>query len=140
MILNPSDFDFLLSKGDPSNRHQPRDSILERFDPLSSRKSIAPPKKIVAIEESHSFSESSFDVPHEAQSSDSNIAECLVKLDSSNKSDTELHSESSSVSESYVTASLGDPKPKAVRGPNDFSQVKPNKPINSIFDCRVMTK
>lgn len=121
MILNPSDFDFLLSKGDPSNRHQPRDSILERFDPLSSRKSIAPQpqKKIAAIEESHSFSESSFDVTHEAQSSDTNIAECLVKLDSSDKADTELHSEPSSVSESYVTASLGEPKPKAVRGTKD---------------------
>lgn len=43
MILNPSDFDFLLSKGEPSSAlNNCRDSILERFDPLSGRVSVLP--------------------------------------------------------------------------------------------------
>lgn len=40
MILNPSDFEFLLSKGETPKRNVCRDSILERFDPLAARKSV----------------------------------------------------------------------------------------------------
>lgn len=118
MILNPSDFDFLLSKGDPTNRHQPRDSLLERFDPLSARKSIAPQqlsKKIESIVENHSFSEELLPGINEN-------TECLIKLDSIEKTNIEHQqqqqheprSESPSISESYVTASLGDPKSRVV--------------------------
>lgn len=40
VILNPTDFDFLLSKGRGSQQINPRDSILERFDPILGRPSV----------------------------------------------------------------------------------------------------
>lgn len=40
VILNPTDFDFLLSKGTGAQQINPRDSILERFDPILGRPSV----------------------------------------------------------------------------------------------------
>lgn len=42
VILNPNDFDFLLSRGCNSDQKFARDSILERFDPIIGRRSIVP--------------------------------------------------------------------------------------------------
>lgn len=47
VILNSNDFDFLLSRGNSSGQINPRDSILERFDPISGRKSIVPTPLII---------------------------------------------------------------------------------------------
>lgn len=70
VILNPADFDFLLSKGDPtSHAAKCRDSLLERFDPLlGPRHSILPPppqsliananKQFSIIEEADSLNDS----------------------------------------------------------------------------------
>lgn len=52
VILNPNDFDFLLSRGNSSGQINPRDSILERFDPISGRKSVAPSVLINRLEPS----------------------------------------------------------------------------------------
>lgn len=113
----------MLSRGDPTNRHLPRDSLLERFDPLSARKSIAPQqlsKKISPIVENNSISEELISGLNEINSIEENN-QCLIKLDSTEKTDIvqqqsqqQLRSESPSISESYVTASLGDPKSRVV--------------------------
>lgn len=52
VILNPNDFDFLLSRGNNPGHINPRDSILERFDPILGRKSIAPAVLINRLEPS----------------------------------------------------------------------------------------
>lgn len=136
VILNQSDFDFLLTKGDPSNRHQPRDSILERFDPLSDRKSIAPQhllRKIDSIAEVDSFSKSicSGDSA-EGELIENSKSECLIKLDSSEKVEIEINSDSS-VSESYVTASIGDSKSRKVRPKHIIHDICYSYLINFIF-------
>lgn len=52
VILNPNDFDFLLSRGNSTGHINPRDSILERFDPILGRKSVAPSALINRLEPS----------------------------------------------------------------------------------------
>lgn len=52
VILNPNDFDFLLSKGNSTGHINPRDSILERFDPILGRKSVVPSVLINRLEPS----------------------------------------------------------------------------------------
>lgn len=73
VILNSNDFDFLLSRGSNSDP-SPRDSILERFDPILGRKSIVPaplinntePKNISTILEVDSIAELSAAPPTES--------------------------------------------------------------------------
>lgn len=52
VILNPNDFDFLLSRGNSSGHINPRDSILERFDPILGRVSVVPSVLINRLEPS----------------------------------------------------------------------------------------
>lgn len=131
MILNSSDFDFLLSKGDSSgNSVKCRDSLLERFDPLSGpRASILPPpppqianaaKHFSIIEESDSLNDSSV-VVNEAPIAQPDIADDqpveaivapeIAKLDSNTSSlghfdDDSLATSTSSSSETYATAPI----------------------------------
>lgn len=152
VILNPNDFDFLLSKGTGSQQINPRDSILERFDPISGRKSIVLPSSSVkgdllptptistipeaecsttdsTINESDAsliitdVKSSLFDIPFNSNSSSNNkkveikrspFDEQIVKLDSSDTFDTSQlgdgdHSQASSTTETYETASSGEP-------------------------------
>ena len=113
VILNPSDFEFLLSKGDSSINNQCRNSILERFDPLlGPRTSFIQPStqhtKFLTIAEA----DYSVDTTH---INDSNATLLLgdTKLDSihSNCGDD---SRTSSSSETYVTASIEDHQSKKV--------------------------
>lgn len=129
MILNPDDFDFLLSKGSASNKNINRDSILERFDPLS-RKSIYQPSSkqppIVEVQTNSSSIEEETTVAPLAQVNESlapivrqtNITSSnFIELDSPKtavKSTDELNSNSSSLSETYVTAPIEDSKSKSV--------------------------
>lgn len=158
MILNPSDFDFLLSKGDSTNNNYNRDSILERFDPLTgSRPSVIPnslpvtkfspiqerdstdslgeTKQVGAVElkleapllqlttaepEATTLNNSRTSILNISNENKAVVPESLneiesaVKLDSDKKLDNSCgdESHSSSASESYVTASIGDPLKK----------------------------
>ncbi|XP_031639395.1 uncharacterized protein LOC116351438 isoform X2 [Contarinia nasturtii] len=134
LILNSNDFDFLLSRGCNSGPNNPRDSILERFDPILGRKSIAPSFAICKTEpvslivapsvsticEVDSVNETlvseiqSPDVkPNETLNETSNneqVAklESIEKLDTSNTGGDEDNSEASSTTETYETASFGE--------------------------------
>lgn len=140
--MNPTDFDFLLTKGTQNtSKNQPRDSILERFDPISGRKSIIPPTvcqkadPIVSVQPNVS---TILEVSVETSGRDSllsiqsshvdgvdlnktNVVEAIVqnqdkivdletsiKLDQSNSGDGD-HSQASSTTETYETASIGEP-------------------------------
>lgn len=158
MILNPSDFDFLLSKGDSTNNNYSRDSILERFDPLTgSRPSVLPnslpvakfspiqerdsidslgeTKEVEAVKQTldaallnitaeepqatvlNNSKTSILNSSNENKALESeslNEIQSVVKLDSDRKLDNSCgdESRSSSASESFVTASIGDPLKK----------------------------
>lgn len=142
VILNPNDFDFLLSRGCNSGQINPRDSILERFDPISGRKSIIPasltnrsePASIAVsptvstILEVDSVSESSPvrgsdllisisktpTIQLSASINDRGDNKPIVKLDSSDKTEHSISGEgdnslASSTTETYETASIGEP-------------------------------
>lgn len=120
IILNPSDFDYLLSRGDSSGSLNSRNSILERFDPLS-RQSILPvpvsstanavQKRFAIIEENETLNGdqtliSAGDSIHVPKSTDN------IKLDSQSSSlenCSDSHTTSSS-SETYATAPI-EPSP-----------------------------
>lgn len=109
VILNSNDFDFLLSKGSNSSELNPRDSILERFDPILGRKSIVPtpffnkaepvsiaaPSSISTIHEVDSFVEKSAKIDARAPIDQPSIkavnefgdSDQIEKLDASEKSD-----------------------------------------------------
>lgn len=123
VILNSTDFDFLLSKGaSNSGQNIPRDSILERFDPISRRKSIinvpslksdATATKLVPTILETSIAESTSSDGHEpllpTQNSDNIIdLNTSTKLDQNNSGDGD-YSQASSTTETYETASIGDP-------------------------------
>lgn len=135
MILNSSDFEFLLSKGETPKRNVCRDSILERFDPLSSRKSVIhsipsgprlpqtredfspqsqpqhPPAAVVN-QQPQLISAIEVDVPPTPTNA------TIVKLDSPElsfeKTFAASGSSASSSSDSYVTASLENIKSNSV--------------------------
>ncbi|XP_055314286.1 uncharacterized protein LOC129575221 [Sitodiplosis mosellana] len=138
LILNSNDFDFLLSRGAPSGEINPRDSILERFDPILGRKSIVPaplinkaepisaaPSISTILEVDYSITESV--KSNESLSSekspiananaavdDSGDNESIAKLESIEKLDTNIggdgdNSQASSTTETYETASIGEP-------------------------------
>lgn len=140
VILNPNDFDFLLSRGCNSGQPNPRDSILERFDPISGRKSIVPaplinrsePTTIPAaasistILEVDSICESSPVRANDQLISIQNSPaltstvdergdnETTVKLELSEKTELSIcgegdNSQASSTTETYETASTGEP-------------------------------
>lgn len=133
VILNPSDFEFLLSKGETPKRNVSRDSILERFDPLSARKSIIHSIP-TATRLPHTREENSPQTQHsavinanhrpderasfEAVVSTAPTDATIVKLDSPEPSieNSRATSESptSSSSDTYVTASLDKPKSNSV--------------------------
>lgn len=134
VILNPSDFDFLLSKGDSIANNYARDSILERFDPLSSRKSVIQVQPVATkfsiikesdcniTTESTQFNESEVTSSHhnstlnQGNTIDANKTVSIGKLDSRETFTNSCGGESqtSSSSETYVTASLDEPKLKTV--------------------------
>lgn len=138
VILNPNDFDFLLSRGTPSGQVNPRDSILERFDPISGRKSIvyAPlgnkTEPIAAFSSISTILEVDNSISESVKSNDSLVLEKspvakanetvdesgdnkpIAKLESIEKVDTILggdgdNSQASSTTETYETASIGEP-------------------------------
>lgn len=142
VILNPNDFDFLLSRGCNNGQVNPRDSILERFDPISGRKSVIPSSVVInrpdvatvsqpcsTIFEIDSVNETSEVCASETlislkqspiiKSSASSINErgdneSIVKLESSDKTENSIgvdgdHSLASSTTETYDTASTGEP-------------------------------
>lgn len=137
MILNPSDFDFLLTKGDSTKNNYNRDSILEKFDPLTgSRTSLLPnqlpaPKFQPILERSstESFDSSTETVEQKSEAPITNTtagttepdlvnnSKVNVTLDSPKKLDISCgdESRSSSASESYVTASIGEPLKKVIK-------------------------
>lgn len=123
VILNSTDFDFLLSKGAPSSgQNYPRDSILERFDPITGRKSItnlpslkldATTTKLVPTILETSIAESTSSDGNEPllpiQDSDKIIdLNTSTTLDQNNSGDGD-YSKASSTTETYETASIGDP-------------------------------
>lgn len=138
--MNPNDFDFLLSKGNAPGHLLPRNSILERFDPISGRKSVSPQvvktdiytvaanPSVSTIFEVDSIIESpsASDQPSIISLSDTpvkkanasietrRICDKTVKLDSSEQIDLSNggdgdHSLTSSTTETYETASIGEP-------------------------------
>lgn len=139
VILNSNDFDFLLSRGSNTGQNNPRDSILERFDPISGRKSIVTPiikpdqipvslsPSISTILEVDSINETLIEPAESVVSvkqvpvSESNVTvtergdnEEFVKLESSEHLKRSFVgdgdcSQASSSSETYETASVGEP-------------------------------
>lgn len=144
VILNPTDFDFLLSKGTSGQQVNPRDSILERFDPISGRKSIHAPSNPVKTDsvptpliasipeaDNSAIDSTNGDVDTslvnievktnliDSQFINTTFDDPIVKLDSSDTIDLNQlvdgdNSQASSTTETYETASSGEP-PK-VRG------------------------
>lgn len=123
VILNSTDFDFLLSKGTPnSGQNNPRDSILERFDPILGRRSIINPPSVKTDATTTKFEPTILETSiAESTSSDGNepllpiqdtdkIVELntSTKLDQNNSGDGD-YSQASSTTETYETASIGDP-------------------------------
>lgn len=143
VILNSNDFDFLLSRGCNSGEKNPRDSILERFDPISGRKSIvlaplinkiepvsiaaAPsistilevdsitePTTIGANESLVSLKQSPVKAANEATINELGDNKQIEKLDTNDQFDQSIsgegdHSQASSTTETYETASIGEP-------------------------------
>lgn len=124
VILNSTDFDFLLSKGAPnSGQNNPRDSILERFDPISGRKSFinlpsslksdATTTKLVPTILETSIAESTSSDGNEPllpiQDGEKIIDfNTSIKLDQNNSGDGD-YSQASSITETYEIASIEDP-------------------------------
>lgn len=141
VILNYNDFDCLLSRGSNSGP-SPRDSILERFDPILGRQSIVPtplinkteaaphtlPSSISTIREVDTICESAATpqptellvptktpvVETNAVVNDSGDNKETVKLESSEKFEQNIGgdgdiSQTSSTTETYETASIGEP-------------------------------
>lgn len=141
VILNSNDFDFLLSRGAPSGQINPRDSILERFDPISGRKSIvlaplinkvepisiaAAPSVSTILEADNSICESvksneSLVSTDKSPTAQTNVVineigdnEQIAKLESIEKFEANIggdgdNSQASSTTETYETASIGEP-------------------------------
>lgn len=137
--MNPTDFDFLLSKGTSGQQINPRDSILERFDPISGRISTALPTNpvkadllpatlIPTIQEADNSAIDSTNGDVDAslvnlevktnlidtQFISTTFDEPIVKLDSSDTIDLNQladgdNSQASSTTETYETASSGEP-------------------------------
>ena len=137
MILNPSDFDFLLSKGSTVPIDS-RDSILERFDPLLGKPSIAPvaikrfepilEKSIQDSDSRESFGDL-INTETESEVSTADDSSKNIKLDT----DSSLHfgaddSTKSSASETFETASIGE-EPAAKR--NDTMNIGLINDINN---------
>lgn len=134
MILNPSDFDYLLSRGDSSGSTNSRDSILERFDPLS-RQSILPStilsagnavqKRFAAIEEQNSSNDTDTSVVDQPLISTrvSPINAAVAK----NKKNIKLDSQSSSLdncSDSQTTSSSSETYATAPIEPSPVSEME----------------
>lgn len=81
VILNPSDFDFLLSKGESTPRNQSRDSILERFDPLVGRPSVIQGSAIQGTSLFAKFSPIRERDSLESHASDNNVASPVIDSD-----------------------------------------------------------
>lgn len=142
VILNSNDFDFLLSRGAPSGQTNPRDSILERFDPILGRKSIIPaplvnkvesisivaaPSVSTILEVDNSTTESvnsneSLVSAEKSPVAQPNVAinesvgdnKQIAKLESTEKLESNIsgdgdNSLASSTTETYETASIGEP-------------------------------
>lgn len=123
VILNPNDFDYLLTRGDSQHRNYCRDSILERFDPLRgsspTRKSViqspnlpATVSALSAIAENGADSVNcSYESPVTSKQLKTNLntaVSTLTKLDSCDANSNEDYSQASSLTETFKTASSGD--------------------------------
>lgn len=122
VILNSTDFDFLLSKGASTpGQKNPRDSILERFDPILGRTSVLYPQPskvessvplVSTILESSITESTSSDGQEQLLSIDESFNQSKnnsveLKLDQNNSGDGD-HSQASSTTETYETASIGE--------------------------------